>query len=781
MAAAFDRQIAARASRRCAFAAFAAALALFCAPLAFGWHYEGTDLFRSDVGNNCALRHALLTGQGPWLSSLLGNGGPLAGRPDSQVFYPPRWIALLLAPELAASLFAALHLALAAMGAAWLARTFRVRPLSAFLAGLIFACSGPSLDLIHHGMYVSGTAWLPWAWAGARRALRGRSAGVVPWAAVFVSLVAVGLSGEFQAQGIALALLLFEAALCAVRGVRGARRAGNSLLLGALAVLAACPVWGGFLAEQGLGPRSGSLPLSIAMSWSFTSDLWPAALLPNVAAELFAPGARLYSLLQAEASAWDLTPYLGAVLLSAAVAGTVARRARPALAVFAVGLAFALGAQTPLLPALAKALPFVARFRYPAKYLCVTALGAAMAGAVGFDLIARSRAARRRFLAAALPLAVGLAAVVATACLLADGLQASVERILGPSHAGLPQLPRLPEVLQRCAGQALAVLGAACLALVASARLRRLVAVVALVDLVAAGMGSVPRGPSLELLSSPLSALAPRGAVLCNLASPAGQLVSNQISPDHGSRAYMKFWAIPELNACARLPEATGYSALFIALHDHLSLEARSGSAAASRALGCTHLLSASPPTDEPARELALGPLPAGAQGPRLFEVDDALPEAFVGRDAALLASGRQALERLLASHGAGGALAIADDPFGRLPAGTDLPAGHGVSIASLRWSGRDRASLELAGSGPAVVGLRTLFLKGWSASQRGRPLPVVRLAGDHPAAVVADAALGPVEFEYAIPSWSRLLLTAAAGLAGGLALLACRRAARRK
>ncbi|MBN2360185.1 MAG: hypothetical protein JXR83_12105, partial [Deltaproteobacteria bacterium] len=166
------RRHAARATAAACAAAAAIALALLGLPLVFGHYYYGLDQTQTNVGLLCAIERLLAQDAPLWLSPAVGNGAPLLTRPEAALFYPVRWLALLLPPDAGASLEAVLHLALAAAGATWLGRTFGLRPAAALAAGLATAFSGSYLDLLlHTSIYPAGGAWLPWVWAAARRAL----------------------------------------------------------------------------------------------------------------------------------------------------------------------------------------------------------------------------------------------------------------------------------------------------------------------------------------------------------------------------------------------------------------------------------------------------------------------------------------------------------------------------------------------------------------------------------------------------------------------------------
>jgi hypothetical protein len=143
---------------------------------------------RVELGELCEMRRQLVLHRPLWLSPEIGMGAPLLFSPEAELLYPLRWPLFLLPPDLGVSAHVVLHLAIAAGGAAYLARTFRVRPAGAIAAGMCFALSGVGLNLIDHtGSFLVAASWLPYAWAGARR----RRVLVIGWA-----LAACLLAGE---------------------------------------------------------------------------------------------------------------------------------------------------------------------------------------------------------------------------------------------------------------------------------------------------------------------------------------------------------------------------------------------------------------------------------------------------------------------------------------------------------------------------------------------------------------------------------------------------------
>jgi len=196
--------------------------------------------------------------------------------------------------------------------------------------------------------------------------------------------------------------------------------------------------------------------------------------------------------------------------------------------------------------------------------------------------------------------------------------------------------------------------------------------------------------------------------------------------------------------------------------------------APAARALGCTatvtvaHLGDRGESPEEAENE---GAMP----GLRFQEVPDPLPAAFVPHQPRLVKESA-VLASVLAADSAAEAIRILDDPLGRLGSG-DVPNGSLVESVEVLWPARTKAMVSVAGHGAGIVGVRTSFLAGWSASQAGSDLPVIRVAGQQIGAVVPDVGRGPVIFEYRVP---HLAPAAAVALAGVLLIFVAFRSVRR-
>lgn len=90
-------------------------------------------------------------------------GMPLAGETTTAVFYPIRMLVYAAGwtAETSMGVYVVIHLILASLSAYWLARTYRCRPWSAAMAGIVYPLSGTVLFLATNPPFLVSAAWLP--------------------------------------------------------------------------------------------------------------------------------------------------------------------------------------------------------------------------------------------------------------------------------------------------------------------------------------------------------------------------------------------------------------------------------------------------------------------------------------------------------------------------------------------------------------------------------------------------------------------------------------------
>ena len=759
-------------------AAAGISLAVFGLPLIFGWYYFGYDLTRNDLGVLCGTQQLLAAHAPLWLSPHLGNGAPLLARHEAQLLYPPRWLALALPASLGASLVITLHLATGAAAATWLGRAFRVRPFNAACLGLGFAFSGTVVNLIVHGPYVIAAAWLPLAWAAARRALgprRRRSD--LAW--LSLALLALLLGGEPQSFCVASALVVLEVVWRTRRPVaRWWRRSWPALAAIVAAFATAAVWWNAYWAEAVLSPRGGPSMLEIALTGSFRATTWPAVLLPG---PLFIDGVWQLAIDTAGLGAWNPSPYLGSLCIVALVCGLMLRRARLLALVLAVSVFMALGSMFPRAMRLLFALlPPLGFFRAPQKYFLVATLAALVVAICFFDALAKRPALRRWLVWSAGPLLLCELATVA-ACYVWRGeiQQVAQEWLHQLAYARMHDL-WWSLAIATVQGAAFVVL--ALLVAFALPTLRRYCAAFLVADVLLAVLPADYIGPDLLDLPAPLRALADEQPnpppVLC-WAPQSDHVVFTLLvaaSQAWNQEAILKVFGRQEVQACDGLTSSLPYTPLQTRLN--LALQAIMRGTMRStlaRALGCTHVVSDTQLSDVAAQPVAFESLPPAERafmqaGLLVLRLPDPVPEVFVARGAHVAADEPTVLELIDASAGAAGLVAIIDDPLQRLPRAAVLPDGASATGVHVDWPVRSAATVLVDGSGGAVVGLRTSFQVGWTAEQGGRALPVVRSGGQQVAVVVEDVTAGPILFRYRVP---RFAASVALAVAGAISLLA--------
>ena len=102
-------------------------------------------------------------------------GEPVLANPNFLFFYPSTLLLILLPVDFGYKLHYIAHFVLAGAGTYFLARRWAESRPAAFLAGFVFAFSGPVLSLGNFYNHVAAAAWIPWALLLTDQALEGRS------------------------------------------------------------------------------------------------------------------------------------------------------------------------------------------------------------------------------------------------------------------------------------------------------------------------------------------------------------------------------------------------------------------------------------------------------------------------------------------------------------------------------------------------------------------------------------------------------------------------------
>jgi hypothetical protein len=318
----------------------------------------------------------------PLWNPLSGGGEPWLAQLQSGALYPGD-LPFLLGWREGALLGIALHLALAAAGAAfWVWSLGGSRPASLLAAGL-FAGGGAFLSLVPVYNNACTAAWLPWLFACARRVVVGRSRG----AGFGVAVAGAFLAGEpaLAAAGTAGALLL---ALFA--GAEGEAPEAEEPR-GRIAVRVALPVLAGLcVAGAALLPFAGLLRSSERVERTTREESLARPVGSSDLADLVAaPRAEATRVPAPDRGGYLVTLALGPLaflLVAGAGAGLPGRRRLLAgLGVLgAGGFLLALGASGLLAPLLHDA-GLLRGVRFPARWLVFSHLALAVAAGAGLD------------------------------------------------------------------------------------------------------------------------------------------------------------------------------------------------------------------------------------------------------------------------------------------------------------------------------------------------------------------------------------------------------------
>jgi hypothetical protein len=156
----------------------------------------------------------------PLWNPTMFSGYPIFADGEVGLAYPPVLLALLtLSADRALVLLRVIHLAIAALGAFWLARTWRLPHAAATLAGVTFALGSFFQAQIHHENIVRTAAWLPVILACLEEALRSRRGHRRIWTGA--TALALGMAGlSLHSQLLAMELMVL-AAYCALRWAIG--------------------------------------------------------------------------------------------------------------------------------------------------------------------------------------------------------------------------------------------------------------------------------------------------------------------------------------------------------------------------------------------------------------------------------------------------------------------------------------------------------------------------------------------------------------------------------
>jgi hypothetical protein len=404
---------------------------------------------------------------GQWLplwNPLDETGIPLIGETTTAVFYPLRYVlfALPIATETALAWYVTLHLILASITAWWAARWSSAGPIAASIASVVYPLSGSLLFLYTNPPYLVGAAWLPLVLGVmvARTPISATSRIVIGGASMSMMI----LGGDPQTALHAMILVGF------IWIIRLIRRSDGNL---PLRVLIAAPCLAALLAIPQIAAsvswsrQSDRTDKSQIESWidpplvggrryeAFQFSLAPWHTLelatPNASGSLLPINQRISRLVPGDGRMWTPSIYMGMLVIVALLSAVGRARASgidPWLAMAVASLTLAMGhfglvwwVQTitggmsnvdsavggPYWM-LYQLLPGYDAFRYPAKWLTLFSLAAAIASGITIE----QGLAKRTVTRVAMFLGAGLVAAFAVTILARWNPSILFDRPVGP-------------------------------------------------------------------------------------------------------------------------------------------------------------------------------------------------------------------------------------------------------------------------------------------------------------------------------------------------------------
>lgn len=332
----------------------------------------------------------LREGELPLWNPYLFTGVPFLANSQTGVLYPPNWLAMALPSARAYAWSAALHAALAAVGAYAFGRAaLGVGRPGALATATAFAFGGFFSAQVGHLNQLQAASWLPLLLLVADRLLRRPSAALAAVGAAILGLQL--LAGHSQVVYLSLWATLLYVGAGSLASLRELRRDGASglemggWLLSRLWLFLILAVLGAGLAAAQLLPtyeltgqsiRARGLDYHDAASFSLPPWKLLLSLLPSFG------GSPIFS---------EWTGYVGVaglLLAGLAIATRPDRRVAAMLLLVVVALFMAFGQFNPAYPRLYSHLPGLDLFRVPARWLLLYSFGVAGLAGLGLDRLA---------------------------------------------------------------------------------------------------------------------------------------------------------------------------------------------------------------------------------------------------------------------------------------------------------------------------------------------------------------------------------------------------------
>lgn len=406
-----------------------ALLAFVYWPVLGGQLFAGRDLFRIFFPDSAFLLESLRAGEVPLWNPYLRLGQPFAATLYSQVYYPPRWAAVLLTgPIVSMTVMQLGHVVLAAVGVFLLCRRQRTSWAAAVVAGTTFGLSVLMTRLGTQQNVVDAAAWSGFIVGAALDLQRRPGRGPLARLAVYGALSLFAGSPETTLwQGLVAVLAAGGAPRCVpeARARSVALVTAGFALAALLAAVALLPT-AEFARNSLRAQESWRWPLVWSMSWpQVLSAMWPLADWPR-------------DHYWGEDQWFILSVFLGTLPCALAALGALRgpRRARPFAVAALVLVALSLGRHfAPAAWVLLHVPPF-SLFRYPVKYFVGAAFCVSVLSAFGVDALGRLA---RRLRPSRLRAAVALVGMVGAMAVL--GPVARRLSMRAAAEAGAPWVP----------------------------------------------------------------------------------------------------------------------------------------------------------------------------------------------------------------------------------------------------------------------------------------------------------------------------------------------------
>jgi hypothetical protein len=407
-----------RDTRTIAMVLCAVAMIAFAAPLFGGATFVGRDHLTHTIPAKQHIADALGGGDVPEWWDAVDLGVPFAANPNHSALYPPTWIVAALPMPWSADFLLIMHVLLAGLGCAALARSLGAGVTGAIVAGAAFMLGGFVSSTLVHGGPLLTIAWAPWiAWAANRLAAASETRQRVRRTLALAAFVGCELLAGDPSFAIVGGMLAIAIVAC-----RAERR------LPALAATMAAHVVGALLAAVVILPalllashsaRAHGIAHDAAVAWSMHPArilewVWPDALGdPNQETLHLARAVADSSWPLKLSPSWALSLYVSLpVVVLAAIAWVRGdRRLRTFAIVVAAFIVLALGRYTPLYELYRLVFPPERFVRYPEKYIAGATLLVCAAAGVGWTSLAE-RVPSRRMVWVACGAAGALAALV---------------------------------------------------------------------------------------------------------------------------------------------------------------------------------------------------------------------------------------------------------------------------------------------------------------------------------------------------------------------------------